>query len=58
MGKKKSASKSKEILVDEEASLLFIENQEFIAMRVAEKFWPVPTTTEDQLRDLVKDGLI
>jgi hypothetical protein len=38
MGKKKSASKSKEVLVDEEASLLFIENQEFVAMRVAEKF--------------------
>jgi hypothetical protein len=58
MGKKKSASKSKEVLVDEEASLSFIENQEFVAMRAAEKIWPVPTTTEDQLRDLVKDDLI
>jgi hypothetical protein len=58
MGKKKSASKSKEVLVDEEASLSFIKNQEFIAMRATEKLWPVPTTTEDQLRDLVKDGLI
>jgi hypothetical protein len=58
MGKKKLASKSKEVLVDKEASLSFIENQEFIAMRAAEIFWPVPTTTEDQLRDLVKDGLI
>jgi hypothetical protein len=38
MGKKKSASKLKEVLVDEEASLSFIENQEFIAMRAAEKF--------------------
>jgi hypothetical protein len=27
-------------------------------MRAAEKIWPVPTTTEDQLCDLVKDGLI
>jgi hypothetical protein len=27
-------------------------------MRAAEKLWPVPTTTEDQLRDLVSDGLI
>jgi hypothetical protein len=44
--------------VDEEASLSFIENQEFVAMRAAEKIWPVPTTTEDQLRDLVKDDLI
>jgi hypothetical protein len=58
MGKKKSSSKSKEVLVDEEASLSVIENQEFIAMRAVEKLWPVPTTTEDQLRDLVKDGLI
>jgi hypothetical protein len=58
MGKKKSASKSKEVFVDEEASLSFIENQEFIAMRAVKKFWPVPTTTEDQLCDLVKDGLI
>jgi hypothetical protein len=44
--------------VDEEASLSVIENQEFVAMRAAEKLWPVPTTMEDQLRDLVKDGLI
>jgi hypothetical protein len=27
-------------------------------MRAAEKFWSVLTTTEDQLRDLVRDGLI
>jgi hypothetical protein len=58
MAKKKSASKSKEVLVDEEVSLLFVENQEFIVMRAAEKFWPVSTTMEDQLCDLVKDGLI
>jgi hypothetical protein len=38
MDKKKSASKSKEVLVDEEVSLSFIENQEFIAMRATEKF--------------------
>jgi hypothetical protein len=47
MGKKKSSSKSKEVLVDEEASLLVIENPEFVAMRATEKLWPVPTTTED-----------
>jgi hypothetical protein len=47
MGKKKSASKSKEVLVDKEASLSFIENQEFIAIKAVEKIWPVPTTTED-----------
>jgi hypothetical protein len=38
MIKKKSASKSKEVLVDEKASLSFIENQEFVAMRATEKF--------------------
>jgi hypothetical protein len=37
MGKKKSSSKSKEVLVDEEASFSVIENQEFVAMRTAEK---------------------
>jgi hypothetical protein len=58
MGKKKSSSKSKEVLVDEEASLLIIENQDFIAMRASEKVWPFPSTMEDQLRELVGDGLI
>jgi hypothetical protein len=58
MGKKKSSSKSKEVLVDEEASLLIIENQEFVAMRAAEKLWSAPTTMEDQLRELVSDDLI
>jgi hypothetical protein len=58
MGKKKSSSKLKEVLVDEEASLSVIENWEFIAMRATEKLWPVSTTTEDQLCDLVKGGLI
>jgi hypothetical protein len=37
MGKKKSSSKSKEVLVDQEASLSVIENREFVAMRAAEK---------------------
>jgi hypothetical protein len=58
MGKKKSSSKSKGVLVDEEASLSIIENQEFIAMRAAEKFWPALATMEDQLRELVSDDLI
>jgi hypothetical protein len=44
--------------VDEETSLSVIENREFVAMRAAENLWPVLTTTEDQLRDLVRDGLI
>jgi hypothetical protein len=58
MGKKKSSSKSKEALVDEEASLSIIENQEFVSMRVAEKLWQALTMTEDQLRKLVSGGLI
>jgi len=44
--------------VDEEASLFVIENQEFMAMRAAQKVWLAPTTTEDQLRELISDGLI
>jgi hypothetical protein len=35
--KKKSSSKLKEVLVDEEASLSVIENRKFVAMRAAEK---------------------
>jgi hypothetical protein len=58
MGKKKSLCKLKEVLMDEEVSLSIIENQEFIAMGAAEKLWPVLTTTEDQLRELVSDNLI
>jgi hypothetical protein len=37
MGKKRSSSKSKEVLVDKEASLSVIENREFIAMRATKK---------------------
>ena len=44
--------------MDEESSLFVIENQEFVAMRAAQKAWPAPTTTEDQLRELVSDGPI
>ena len=58
MGKKKTASKSQSAFVDEESSLSVIENQEFVAMRAAQKFWPTPTTTEAQLHELVSDGLI
>jgi hypothetical protein len=59
MGKKKgSFSKLKKVLVDEEELLKAIEIQEFIAMRVAKKVWPAPSTTEDQLWELVSDGLI
>jgi hypothetical protein len=45
-------------MVDEEASLSVIENQEFIAMRATERLWPISTTMEDQLHDLVSDDLI
>ena len=44
--------------MDEESTLSLIENQEFVAMRAAQKVWPAPTTTEEQLRELVSDGLI
>ena len=58
MGRKKSASKSQVAFVDEEASLSVIENQEFMVMRAAQKIWPALTMTEDQLHELVSDGLI
>jgi hypothetical protein len=58
MGKKKSSSKSKAVFVDEEVLLSVIENQEFMAMRAAQKIWPALTTMEDQLCELVSDGLI
>jgi len=58
MGRKKSMSKSHATFVDEEASLSVIENQEFMAMRAAQKVWLASTTTEDQLHELVSDCLI
>ena len=58
MGRKKATSKSQAAFVDEESSLSVIENQEFMAMRAAQKVWSAPTTTKDQLRELVSDGLI
>jgi hypothetical protein len=58
MGKKKSSSKSKEALVDEETSLSMIENQEFVAIWATEKLWPVPTMMEDQLHELANYSLI
>ena len=47
MGRKKTASKSQAAFVDEESSLSVIEDQEFMAMRAAQKVWPALTTTED-----------
>ena len=58
MGRKKAANKSQTAFVDEESSLSLIENQEFVAMWATQKVWPALTTTEDQLRELVSDGLI
>ena len=58
MGRKRSASKSQATFVDEEASLSVIENQEFMAMRAAQKIWLALTMTEDQLHELVSDDLI
>ena len=58
MGRKKATSKSQVAFVDEESSLSMIENQEFMAIRATQKVWPALTTTEDQLCELVGDGLI
>jgi hypothetical protein len=35
------------VFVYKEALLLVIENQEFMAMRVAQKIWQAPATIED-----------
>jgi hypothetical protein len=43
MGKKKSSRKSNKVLVDKEALLSIIENQDFVAMRASEKIWPSPS---------------
>jgi hypothetical protein len=48
----------KEVLVDEEEVLKVIQNREFVTMTTAEKVWPAPRTTEDQLRELASNGLI
>jgi hypothetical protein len=58
MGKTKSSSKSKEVLVDEEATLSIIENQDFVAKRASEKIWPSQSMTKEQPRELVGDDLI
>ena len=58
MGRKKAANKSQAAFADEESSLSLIKNQEFMAMRAAQKVWSAPTMTEDQLRELVGDCLI
>jgi hypothetical protein len=58
-GRKSGASSSKKIIeVDEDQVLEVIENKEFLTMRAATSAWPVPTTTEEQLRELANEGLI
>jgi hypothetical protein len=58
-GKNSRAVSSQKITeVDEDQVLEVIENKEFLAMRTATSAWPVLTITEDQLKELVDDGLI
>jgi hypothetical protein len=58
-GKKSGASSSKKIIeVDEDQVLEVIENEEFLTMRTAASSWPVPTTMEEQLKELADEGLI
>jgi hypothetical protein len=35
-----------------------IENKEFLTMRAAALAWPVPITKEEQLKELVDEGLL
>jgi hypothetical protein len=58
-GKNSSVSSSKKIIeVDEEQVLEVIENKEFLTMKVTTSSWPVPSTTEEQLKELADEGLI
>jgi ATP phosphoribosyltransferase regulatory subunit HisZ len=58
-GKNSSVSSSKKIIeVDEEQVLEVIENKEFLTMKAAASSWPVPSTTEEQLKELADEGLI
>ena len=47
MGKKKAVSKSQSTFMDEESSLSVIENQQFVAMRAAQKAWLALMMIED-----------
>jgi hypothetical protein len=58
-GKNSSVSSSKKITeVDKEQVLEVIKNKEFLAMKVAAFSWPIPSTTEEQLKELADEGLI
>jgi hypothetical protein len=58
-GRKSGTSSSKKIIkVDVDQVLEVIENKEFLAMKATTSTWPVPTTTEEQLRELADEGLI
>jgi ATP phosphoribosyltransferase regulatory subunit HisZ len=44
--------------VDEDQVLEVIENKKFLAMRAATSSWPIPSTMEEQLKELADKGLI
>jgi ABC-type xylose transport system substrate-binding protein len=61
MGKGKNsrvASSKRVIEEDEEQTLKVIKNKEFLAMRAAASAWLVPVTREEQLKELVDEGLL
>jgi ATP phosphoribosyltransferase regulatory subunit HisZ len=58
-GKNSGVSSSKKITeVDKDQVLEVIENKEFLAVRAAASSWPVPSTMEEQLKELADEGLI
>jgi hypothetical protein len=58
-GKNSRAESSKRVIEeDEEQILKVIENKEFLAMRAAASAWSVPVTKEEQLKELVDEGLL
>jgi hypothetical protein len=61
MGKGKNSgvlSSKKMTEVDEDQVLEVIENKKFLAMRAATSSWPIPSTMEEQLKELADKGLI
>jgi hypothetical protein len=58
-GKNSRAASSKRVIKeDEEQTLEVIENKEFLAMRATASAWPVPVIREEQLKELVDEGLL
>jgi hypothetical protein len=57
-GNSRAVSSKRVIEEDEEQILKVIENREFLSMRAAASTWSVLVTKEEQLKELVDEGLL